>query len=182
MTSRSRAGKRPRNAGMEGSTIVVPNNKNGGHGGSNSNNAQGKGESLILMLAKSCTRHNEQHKKDGDIDEICYHQHDGEDEPACCRKALLTLSRIIPKVEKAYRASSNPNAIDVRHLCDFYLGVVQRSFCPSALKLFEYGKNPADSKYRRLLVTLSSSVTQSVSPVFLPYTCLPQSFHASFYY
>ena len=146
----SRPGKRARNnaSDMEGSTIVVPRtnegNNNSGNN-NNNNNQQGDGSSsLILMLAKSCTKHNDQHQKEG---EIVPGSADGDEvAPTICRRALNTLSRIIPKVEKAYRASSNPKAVDIQHLCDFYLGVVQRIFCPFALELFDYGQNPADRK------------------------------------
>ena len=133
--SSPRPGKRPRSGGMEGSTVLVPHNHQAPPAKDSSSS------SLIMMLAKSCQKHEEQHNKDGTIE----NDYDENHVPPLCAKALQTLTRIIPKVEKAYRAAAHPAPMDIQHLCDFYLSVVQRKFCPSALHLFEYGKNPRQS-------------------------------------
>lgn len=139
--SQPRPGKRPRsNASIEGSTIFVPTNNQTSRSGDESSSSPSS--SLIVMLAKGCKKHREQHEKEGDIHLLS----DETQIPGSCVKALSSLSRILPKVEQAYCASSTPKPGDIENLCDFYLSVVQRNFCPAALKLFDHGRKPVESK------------------------------------
>eukprot|EP00977_Amphora_coffeiformis_P015049 scaffold4341_cov161-Amphora_coffeaeformis.AAC.3 len=162
------AGKRPRDASMEGSTIVVPNKSN--------NNDDASSSSIIIMLANACKQHLDQHERDGTAG-CTYHENEI---PSSCRKALDKLSRIIPKMEKAYNASRNPKSVDVMHLCDFYLSVTQNNFCPAALKLFNYGRKPVESKCSLLNDIVDHncyrSIYHDISPCTVPFESIFDSF------
>lgn len=166
--SHARPGKRPRDAGIEGSTIAIPYKQNNANynDGVHQGGDDASSSTLILMLAKSCKKHNEQHEKQGHVEDYVCHAEENQKIPPGCLKSLTSLGRIIPKVEKAYRATSDPKTADIYHLCDFYLSVVQRSFCPSALKLFEFGQNPANSEYPND-TTRRRRVCRQVSLIFL---------------
>ena len=165
------AGKRPRDAGIEGSTIVVPNKSN--------NDDDSSSSSIIIMLADACKQHLDQHERDGTAG-CTYNENEI---PSSCRKGLDNLSRIIPKMEKAYNAGRNPKSVDVMHLCDFYLSVTQNNFCPAALQLLNYGRKPVESKYSLLQDIVNCnfivlSIMLSHRALYIVNLCL---FHASYY-
>ena len=157
--SQPRPGKRQR-AGIEGSTIVVPNRPN-----SNKSSTKGRQDNdtsaLLRMLAGGCQKHENQHKKEKTIEEPTQA---GDAVPPSCTKALHSLGTIIiPKVEKAYCAAASPKGGDVKNLCDFYQSVVHCTFCPSAHKLFEYGQKPGEGKF-------CSSCKNKTRSTFFPYS------------
>lgn len=134
-----RPGKRPRNAGIEGSTVAVPDPIN-----STSSNDDTTSPFLV-KLAESCSKHKGFHdNKEESNDESALE----EDElPQACVKTLNSLRNVVlPKILPAFHPTQNPKASDLRNVCDFYVNVIYGTFCPSSLRVFDFGRNPHESK------------------------------------
>jgi hypothetical protein len=98
--------------------------------------------SLLLQLSESCTRHQSHHEKN----RLSSYAVDDEGHvPEFCQQGILgSLRKILPKVEVAYRADKSPSAKDVGHMCDFFLQVIDGSFCPHAPHLLKLGRGATE--------------------------------------
>ena len=98
---------------------------------------------MLLQLSGSCARHRSRHEKG----RISAHPNDVEGEvPKFCQDVINTLRKVMPKVEQAYRASTNPRVEDIGHICDFFEQVIEGGFCPHAPHLLRLGKRVNDGK------------------------------------
>mmetsp|Transcript_10899 Transcript_10899/g.30148 ORF Transcript_10899/g.30148 Transcript_10899/m.30148 type:complete len:3004 (+) Transcript_10899:116-9127(+) len=110
-----------------------------------SNNPPATGSNLLRGLAESCNNHLLWHKRRG-RDSTTYEQ-EGQ-VPKNCRDALALLRKILPRVEKKYRAAEpghpGPAPFDVSQMCDFYCHVLSGGFCVHAPHLFHLGRGGSE--------------------------------------
>lgn len=108
---------------------------------------------VFSKLADGCNKHSTYHqtsKRSVRQDE------DEENVPEQCRKDLISMKALLPKVEKCFQASNSNQqnqveATDVAHLCDFYERVLRGVYCPHSPALFKWGKVPKDGKKKPLI-------------------------------
>lgn len=60
--------------------------------------------------------------------------------PEKCQRDIISLSKILPKVEETYGIDKEPHPSFLPHLCAFYENVVHGVFCPHAPLLLDWGK------------------------------------------
>jgi hypothetical protein len=89
---------------------------------------EGRNEtSLLVQISESCARHRLRHEK-----QQSHHGAGEENMSTFCQESIKTLRKIVPKIERQYHASTNPQAEDIGHICDFYEQLIEGDFCPHA--------------------------------------------------
>eukprot|EP00980_Cylindrotheca_fusiformis_P025542 scaffold14008_cov124-Cylindrotheca_fusiformis.AAC.10 len=96
---------------------------------------------VFKKLADACNKHSAYHqtaKSFARLDE------DEDNLPEKCRKDLVSVRALLPKVEKCFPLgqAKQCDASDVVHLCDFYERVLLGVYCPHAPALLQWGKVP----------------------------------------
>ncbi|KAL7571763.1 hypothetical protein ACA910_002855 [Epithemia clementina (nom. ined.)] len=118
---------------------------------------------LIQQLSESCNKHQAYHKTKA-LENISFEKED--DVPSFCREALKILKRLLPRVEKHYRAAQSghqgPAPLDVRHMCDFYCNVISGGFCIHAPHLLRRGKG-ATGVLPRVFYLIQHAVSLSIT-------------------
>lgn len=105
------------------------------------NTAQETSMSLLQRLSHACQYHASHHYANNNANgaSVLANPDDALDDiPARCRKDLVTLGTILPKVEQA--TNQQPTAAEIGHLCSFYQDVLVGGYCPHAPHLFTWGK------------------------------------------
>jgi hypothetical protein len=105
---------------------------------------------VLLALSNACNKHAIFHKN-SKSHAVARPDEVEENLPEKCSKDLASLRSLLPKVEKAFKATTNgqkggPEALDVSHLCAFYHSVLNGAYCPHAPHLFSWGKGAVEGE------------------------------------
>jgi hypothetical protein len=97
------------------------------------------------------------------------HHVDGEENMSTfCQESIKTLKKIVPKLERQYHASTNPQAEDIGHICDFYEQLIEGDFCPHAPDALRLENGPMNGTLKASIFYLDCRFSCSC------YTVLPR--------
>ena len=117
------------------------------------NTGQETSMSLLQRLSHACQYHASHHYANNNANgaSVLANPDDALDDiPARCRKDLVTLGTILPKVEQA--TNQQPTAAEIGHLCSFYQDVLVGGYCPHAPHLFNWGKGGTEGMFMAAVV------------------------------
>ena len=104
-------------------------------------------EKLFLMkLADCCNLHAESSHASSKPMRALTEQ---DEMPERCQRDIVSLSKILPRVEETYAIDKEPHVSFLPHLCSFYESVIHGVFCPHAPLLLEWGKGGKQGLYSK---------------------------------